>query len=78
MYCDTDDGHFWIAPDPDRPGLILATGDSGHGFKFAPMLGKIIADVAEGKSNQLLQKFRWRPDVRTSEQKEAARFQGNL
>ena len=74
MYCDTDDGHFWIAPDPERRGLIVATGDSGHGFKFAPVLGEIIADAVEGKSNPLLQKFRWRPDVRAGEQKEAARF----
>jgi glycine/D-amino acid oxidase-like deaminating enzyme len=78
MYCDTDDGHFWIAPDPERPGLILAAGDSGHGFKFAPVLGEIIADAVEGKSNPLLQKFRWRPDVRAGEQKEAARFQGDV
>jgi glycine/D-amino acid oxidase-like deaminating enzyme len=74
MYCDTDDGHFWIAPDPERRGLIVATGDSGHGFKFAPVLGEIIADAVEGKSNPLLEKFRWRPDVRAGEQKEAARF----
>jgi glycine/D-amino acid oxidase-like deaminating enzyme len=74
MYCDTDDGHFWIAPDPERRGLIVATGDSGHGFKFAPVLGEIIADAVEGKSNPLLQKFRWRPDARAGEQKEAARF----
>jgi len=74
MYCDTNDGHFWIAPDPERPGLIVAAGDSGHGFKFAPVLGEIIADAAEGKSNPLLQKFRWRPEIRAGEQKEAARF----
>ena len=47
MYCDTNDGHFWIAPDPERPGLIIAAGDSGHGFKFAPVLGEIIADAVE-------------------------------
>jgi glycine/D-amino acid oxidase-like deaminating enzyme len=74
MYCDTNDGHFWIASDPERPGLIVAAGDSGHGFKFAPVLGEIIADAVEGKSNPLLQKFRWRPEVRSGEQKEAARF----
>ena len=73
MYCDTNDGHFWIAPDPERPGLIVATGDSGHGFKFAPVLGEIIADAVEGKANPLLQKFRWRPEIRGGEQKEAAR-----
>jgi glycine/D-amino acid oxidase-like deaminating enzyme len=74
IYCDTNDGHFWIAPDPERPGLIVATGDSGHGFKFAPVLGDIIADAAEEKSNPLLQKFRWRPEVRTGTGTDAARF----
>jgi len=78
LYCDTNDGHFWIAPDPARPGLIVATGDSGHGFKFAPVLGEIIADAVEEKSNPLLQKFRWRPEVRAGGQKEAARFDPDL
>jgi glycine/D-amino acid oxidase-like deaminating enzyme len=78
LYCDTHDGHFWIAPDPERPGLIVATGDSGHGFKFAPVLGEIIADAAEGKSNPLLEKFRWRPEVRAGQQKEATRFNPEL
>ena len=75
MYCDTNDGDFWIAPDPDRPNLIIATGDCGHGFKFAPVLGEIIADAVEHKPNPLLQKFRWRPEVKAGETKEAARFQ---
>jgi sarcosine oxidase / L-pipecolate oxidase len=74
FYCDTHDGHFWIAPDPERPGLIVATGDCGHGFKFAPILGEIIADAVEGRDNPLLQKFRWRPEVRPGAAKEAARF----
>jgi glycine/D-amino acid oxidase-like deaminating enzyme len=78
LYCDTNDGHFWIAPDPERRGLIVATGDSGHGFKFAPVLGEIIADAVEGKSNPLLQKFRWRPEIHAGEQKEAARFEREL
>jgi glycine/D-amino acid oxidase-like deaminating enzyme len=78
LYCDTNDGHFWIAPDPERRGLIVATGDSGHGFKFAPVLGEIIADAVEEKSNPLLQKFRWRPEIHAGEQKEAARFEREL
>jgi glycine/D-amino acid oxidase-like deaminating enzyme len=78
MYCDTNDGHFWIAPDPERPGLTVAAGDSGHGFKFAPVLGEIIADAVEERPNPLLQKFRWRPEVRAGEQKEAARFSPEL
>ncbi len=78
MYCDTADGDFWIAPDPERAGLILAAGDSGHGFKFAPVLGEIIADAVEGRSNPLLQKFRWRPEVKAGISKEAARFEPGL
>jgi glycine/D-amino acid oxidase-like deaminating enzyme len=76
MYCDTNDGDFWIAPDPERPNLIIATGDCGHGFKFAPVLGEIISDAVEGKSNPILKKFRWRPEVRAGVTKEAARFEG--
>jgi glycine/D-amino acid oxidase-like deaminating enzyme len=74
LYCDTNDGDFWIAPDPERPGLIIAAGDSGHGFKFAPVLGEIIADAVEAKSNSFLKKFRWRPEVPRGAEKEAARF----
>jgi glycine/D-amino acid oxidase-like deaminating enzyme len=74
MYCDTNDGDFWIARDPDRPGLTIAAGDCGHGFKFAPILGEIIADAVEGRPNTLLKKFRWRPEVQAGTSKEAARF----
>ena len=75
FYCDTNDGDFWIAPDPDRVGLTIATGDCGHGFKFAPVFGGIIADAVEGKVNP---RFRWRPEVKAGLAKEAARFQGEL
>lgn len=73
MYCDTNDGDFWIARDPKRTGLTIATGDNGHGFKFAPVLGDLIADAVEEKENPLLHKFRWRPEVRAGMAKEAAR-----
>jgi glycine/D-amino acid oxidase-like deaminating enzyme len=73
MYCDTHDGNFWIARDPERKGLMVATGDCGHGFKFAPVLGEIVADTVEEKENPLLGKFRWRPEVKEGEKKEAAR-----
>jgi sarcosine oxidase / L-pipecolate oxidase len=78
MYCDTHDGHFWIARDPKREGLVVAAGDSGHGFKFAPVLGEIIADAAEGKDNPLLEKFRWRPEVRAGTATDAARSKHKL
>jgi glycine/D-amino acid oxidase-like deaminating enzyme len=78
MYCDTHDGHFWIAPDPDRAGLVVAAGDCGHGFKFAPVLGEIIADAVEEKSNPFLQKFRWRPEVQPGSGADVARAKADL
>jgi glycine/D-amino acid oxidase-like deaminating enzyme len=75
FYCDTKDGDFWIAPDPDRAGLTIAAGDCGHGFKFAPALGRIIAEAVENKVNP---KFRWRPEVKAGVAKEAARFVGEM
>src|SRR5438093_9026128 len=78
LYCDTHDGHFWIAPDPDRKGLTIAAGDCGHGFKFAPVLGEIIAYTVEEDQTRILRKFRWRPDVRAGSGTDVARFQVNL
>jgi glycine/D-amino acid oxidase-like deaminating enzyme len=75
LYSDTWDGHFWIDRDPQREGLVLATGDSGHGFKFAPLLGEWIADAVEGRPNPILPKFRWRPEVHPPRGEEAARYQ---
>jgi len=78
MYCDTHDGHFWIARDPECEGLVIAAGDSGHGFKFAPVLGEIIADAVEEKPSPILHKFRWRPELRAGSGTDVARFRGNL
>jgi sarcosine oxidase / L-pipecolate oxidase len=71
LYCDTFDGDFWIDEDPSRPDLFVAAGDSGHGFKFAPVLGPLIADVVERKPNPWRNRFKWRARVRDG--KEAAR-----
>lgn len=71
LYCDTFDGDFWIDHHPDRAGLVVAAGDSGHGFKFAPVLGALIADVVEGKPNPWGPRFAWR--VRAAGGREAAR-----
>jgi glycine/D-amino acid oxidase-like deaminating enzyme len=78
MYCDTHDGHLWIARDPEREGLVVAAGDSGHGFKFAPVLGEIVADAVEEKDNPLLGKFRWRREVRAGTATDVARSKGKL
>jgi glycine/D-amino acid oxidase-like deaminating enzyme len=77
LYCDSRDGHFWIAHDPDRPGLVVAAGDSGHAFKFAPVLGSIVADVVEGRSDPLQARFRWRRGLRPPRWEEATRSQAS-
>ena len=71
LYCDTFDGDFWIDHDPMHAGLVVAAGDSGHAFKFAPVLGGIIADVVEGKANRWAARFRSR--ARRAPAKEGAR-----
>ncbi len=73
FYCDTADGHFWIDRDPARPGVTLASGGSGHAFKFAPILGPLIADAVEGRDNPWLARFRWRRREATYASEEEAR-----
>ena len=46
MYAMTPDQHFLIGPDPHDPRIIIAAGFSGHGFKFVPVIGEILAQLA--------------------------------
>jgi sarcosine oxidase len=47
MYTVTPDRHFVIDRHPEHPQVSLACGFSGHGFKFATVVGEILADLAE-------------------------------
>jgi sarcosine oxidase len=47
MYTMTPDEHFVIGHLPGTDGAVaVAAGFSGHGFKFAPVVGEILADLA--------------------------------
>ena len=46
LYTMTPDNHFVIDRHPELPGLVYATACSGHGFKFAPVIGEVLADLA--------------------------------
>ena len=46
MYTLTPDEHFVIAVHPDHPQVVIASPCSGHGFKFTPVIGEILADLA--------------------------------
>jgi sarcosine oxidase len=47
MYTMTPDEHFVIGHLPGSGGRVsVAAGFSGHGFKFVPVVGEILADLA--------------------------------
>jgi glycine/D-amino acid oxidase-like deaminating enzyme len=82
LYDDTPDGHFLIDQHPGRHGLFVAAGGSGHAFKFAPVLGELIADVVEGRPPEWAARYAWAPrrvgradigDVPTADQARAGR-----
>jgi sarcosine oxidase len=47
MYTVTPDKHFVIDTHTRMPQVSVACGFSGHGFKFASVVGEILADLAE-------------------------------
>jgi sarcosine oxidase len=46
MYTNTPDGDFVIDLHPKDPRVVVISACSGHGFKFAPVIGDIAADLA--------------------------------
>ena len=45
FYTNTPDHHFLISRHPREPGVLLVSACSGHGFKFAAVIGEIVADL---------------------------------
>ena len=48
VYDVTPDWNPVLGPLPDVPGLIVAYGFSGHGFKLSPAVGRVLAQEALG------------------------------
>jgi sarcosine oxidase len=46
LYTLTPDGHFVIDRHPAHERVVFASACSGHGFKFASVVGEILADLA--------------------------------
>ncbi|MBT2387959.1 N-methyl-L-tryptophan oxidase [Streptomyces sp. ISL-1] len=59
MYSTTPDEHFVIARHPAHAGAVtVACGFSGHGFKFVPVVGEILADLAlDGTTHHPIELF---------------------
>ena len=46
MFTNTPDGDFLLDVHPDHANVVVGAGFSGHGFKFASVVGEILADLA--------------------------------
>ena len=46
QYTLTPDRDFVVAPLPEHPSVVVGLG-AGHGFKFSPTFGRLLADLAE-------------------------------
>jgi len=46
LFTNTADEHFIIDALPQEPGVFVAGGFSGHGYKFCSVVGEILADLA--------------------------------
>jgi sarcosine oxidase len=58
LYTMTADENFVIGPHPHNSAVTLAVGFSGHGFKFAPIIGEIVSElVRTGKSTSDIRMF---------------------
>ena len=49
LYSNSPDRHFLIGTHPRHPRVTYASGDSGRGFKFASVLGEILARLGAGE-----------------------------
>jgi len=47
MYTMSPDGHFVVDHLPGHANVVVAAGFSGHGFKFAPVIGEALADLVQ-------------------------------
>jgi sarcosine oxidase len=59
LYTNTPDDRFVIDLHPAAAGVAVASACSGHGFKFAPVIGEILADLAtDGHTDWPIEAFR--------------------
>ncbi|KAI9247124.1 FAD dependent oxidoreductase [Phascolomyces articulosus] len=59
-YSDSQDSNFLVTPHPGLENIIIASGDSGHGMKFLPVVGLKIAQIVEGIESDYSRAWGWR------------------
>jgi glycine/D-amino acid oxidase-like deaminating enzyme len=50
LYTMTPDEHFVIDRHPEHAHIVIGAGFSGHGFKFAPLIGHMLARLVGGEA----------------------------
>jgi sarcosine oxidase len=53
LFENTPDEHFLLGLHPEHDQVVIAGGGSGHGFKFASVIGEIAAELALGEAPRL-------------------------
>jgi glycine/D-amino acid oxidase-like deaminating enzyme len=53
MYSMSTDGHFIIDHHPQYRQIVFAAGMSGHGYKFAPIIGERLVGMLENEPDPL-------------------------
>ena len=68
FYCDSADGDWLLDFHRDYRNVFVAAGDSGHAFKFAPVLGAVVVGVltGDGAFEQHKRRFAWREAKRVT------------
>jgi sarcosine oxidase len=52
LFTNAPDGHFLLDLHPQLPQVAYASACSGHGFKFASVIGEILADLAQHRQTR--------------------------
>lgn len=58
LYMMTPDSDFILDRHPERPNVAIGAGFSGHGFKFAPAIGEVLANLATDPTFESQGRFR--------------------
>jgi sarcosine oxidase len=53
LFENTPDEHFLLGLHPEHENVVVAGGGSGHGFKFASVIGEIVAQLVGGEPPRL-------------------------
>jgi sarcosine oxidase len=52
MYTTAPDHHFLIGLHPEHANVVIASPCSGHGYKFASVIGEVLADLATDETSR--------------------------